>query len=98
MKTFKNQTELFNHIWETREHVSELSGEQLLHKGHPQWHWQFLHILPKGSYPAFKLREDNIILGTIKEHENQESIPKFKELYAIMKRKYYKEVYGKEFD
>ena len=52
---FKNQAELFNYIWETRPHVSELTGEKLLPKGDFKWHWQFLHVLPKGSYKYYKL-------------------------------------------
>lgn len=92
---FKNQTELFNYIWETREHKSELSGEPLLPKGHFQWHWQFLHVLPKGAYPYYKLRPENIILGTIKEHEHQESIQSFQDKKSELKMAYYKEFYNK---
>ena len=52
---FKNQKELFEYIWETREHISELSGKPLYHRNHDLWHWQFLHVLPKGHYKAYKL-------------------------------------------
>jgi len=93
IKDFNNQIELFNYIWETREHISELSGEPLLNKGAFQWHWQFLHILPKGTYPKYRLNPENIVLGTVKEHENQESIPKFQELKSKLKRQYYDEFY-----
>ncbi len=65
---FISQTDLFNHIWNTRPHVSEVSGEELFQKGHRQWHWQFSHILGKGLYGGFKLREDNIVLITPDEH------------------------------
>jgi len=85
-------------IWNSRPHVSELSGKPLLQIGNYYWHYQFLHILPKGSYPEYKLNPDNILLGTPEEHRNQESIPFFKIRYAEMKRRYYKEIYGKEFD
>lgn len=94
---FKNQTELFNFIWETREHVSELTGKPLLNRNHPQWHWQFIHILGKGAYPSFKLREDNILLGLPDEHTNQEQYDIFNEKHTELKRKYYKEIYNKEF-
>lgn len=95
---FKNQKELFNYIWETREHVSELSGTPLLPKSHFQWHWQFLHVLPKGTYKKWELNPDNILLGTPDDHNNQESFPKFVELKEKLRREYYKEFYNKEFD
>lgn len=94
---FKNQKELFNFIWETRAaqngFVSELSGEPLFNKNHFQWHWQFLHVLPKGTYPKYKLNPDNIILGTPSEHENQESFKLFQDKKSELKRKYYDEYY-----
>lgn len=95
---FKNKTDLFNYVWETREHVSEFSGDPLLPKGHPQWHWQMAHILPYGSYPSYKFRPDNIALITVHEHETQESLPQFRERYEQMNRLYYKEIYHKNFD
>jgi hypothetical protein len=94
MKIFKNQRDLFEHIWNTREHVSELSGDPLLPKGHFQWHWQFLHILPKGSYPHYRLNIENIVLGTVQEHENQEMIGKFNELKSKLKAEYYEKYYN----
>ena len=96
--TFKNQTELFNHIWETREQVSELSGKPLLFKGHFQWYWQFLHVLPKGTYPKYKLNPDNIILALPEEHENQEQFNSFLERRQELTREYYREHYCKEFE
>lgn len=94
---FKNQSEMFAHIWETRPHVSEISGNPLVPKGHFKHHWQYAHILSKGAYPEFKLRPDNIILLTPTEHEQQESFPEFIEKREEMKRLYYKEIYNKEF-
>lgn len=98
MKTFKNQKEMFVWIWDARHHQSELSGKQLLHPNHPQWHWQFLHVLPKGSYPKYKLNPDNILLGLPEEHERQEQFEVFKKKKLELKRQYYKEFYGKEYD
>jgi len=99
MKIFKNQRELFNHIWDTREHVSELSGQPLLPKGHLQWHWQFMHVLPKGRYAHYRLNIENIVLGTVKEHENQETNKRFKELKTKLKAEYYEKYYNiKRFD
>lgn len=65
---FKNQTELFNYLWEIKPHVSEISGEPLHPKGHWKWHWQFAHICEKSLYRKIKLSEDNIILLTPEEH------------------------------
>ena len=93
----KNQKELFNHIWNTREHRSELTGKPLYNTNHSQWHWQFLHVLPKGSYPKYKLNPDNIMLALPEEHQNQNKYDKFKEKYEELRRQYYKEHYGKEF-
>lgn len=98
MKQFKNQKELFDWIWENRPHVSELSGEPLLPKWNQMWYFQFLHILPKGTYPAYKLNPNNILLGLPEEHINQESNPIFRTKYDELKQKYYKEFYGKEFE
>jgi hypothetical protein len=95
---FKNQADLFNHIWDTRPHVSELSGEPLLPPNAMKWIWQFLHVLPKGSYPKYKLREENIILALPAEHANQEQYEKFIERRDQLKREYYKEFYNKIFE
>ena len=94
---FKNQKELFEHIWETREHISELSGKPLLPKGHFQFYWQFLHVLSKGAYPSYKLEEKNILLALPEEHEKQEEFAIFIEKRDELKSLYYKEIYGKEF-
>lgn len=96
--TFKNQKELFNYIWETREHKSELSGLALLPKNHFQWHWQFLHVLPKGSYPGYKLNSDNIILALPEEHQRQNEFDYFNKKYDQLRQQYYKEFYNKEYD
>ena len=65
----KNQSELFNQIWEEREHISEISGRPLFNKGHMQFFWQFSHTLPKGLYPRLKLEKRNIVLMLPGEHE-----------------------------
>jgi len=86
-----NLSELFNEIWEERPHISEFSDKPLLPKGHYQWHWQFLHVLPHGSYKRYKFRKENIMLGLPDEHANQESNPKFRERYDQLKAQYNKE-------
>lgn len=94
---FRTQKEMFNYIWETRPHFSEVSGKKLLPKGDFKWHWCFAHILPKGSYPKWKFSSDNIMLMLPEEHARQESFPAFIEKRDELKRKYYKEFYNKEF-
>ncbi len=97
MRTFKNQKELFMHIWNSRPHVSELTENPLLPISSDLWHWQFAHILPKGAYPSYKLREENIMLMLPDEHKNQEHYEKFIQRRDELRRKYYKEIYGKDF-
>lgn len=94
---FKTQSKLFDHIWNTRSHVSELTGKPLLPKGHFQWIWQFSHILPKGSYPKWKFEEKNIILCLPEEHAHQERYPIFVHRRDELKREYYKQFYNKQF-
>lgn len=93
----KNQTELFNYIWETRPHFSELSGKPLLSKTHPQWHWQFIHVLPKGKYSKYKLNPDNILLGLPEEHEKQNNFEVFNQRYEELHRRYYQEIYQRSY-
>ena len=95
--SFTSQPKLFAHIWETRKHRSELSDAPLLPKGHFQWHWQFAHILPKGSYPKWKFEPKNIILCLPDEHSRQETFPEFIRRRDELKREYYKEFYNKIF-
>jgi len=87
----KSLTPLFLEIWESRPHISEVSGKPLLWQGHPQWHWQFAHVLSKGAYPAFKYRSENIMLMLPEEHEKQERFDKFIEKRDELKRQYYDE-------
>ena len=95
---FKNQKQLFEYIWESRSHISELTGKPLLNQNHTKWHWQFLHILPKGSYPKYKFNPENIILALPEEHEKQEFYPEFIRRRNELRQKYYEEFYGKVFD
>lgn len=94
---FRNQKELFAYVWETRKHVSQLSGRALLPEGHSLWHWQFLHVLGKGAYGRYKLRTENILLGLPSEHEHQEEFGVFREKRDALRREYYREFYNKEF-
>lgn len=82
-------------IWNERPHVSEISDKPLLDKMHPLWHWQFLHILPHGTYPEFGLRKENIMLATWEEHQNQHKHKAFTDKADELRAQYYAEGYGK---
>lgn len=60
---FKSQISVWNYIWDTREHVCELSGRELdFQKGSLLWRCCNAHILPKGKYPKFKYLPENHML------------------------------------
>lgn len=56
---------LFREIWEEREHVSFLSGNELRFNVSC-----FAHVLPKGKgfFPKYAYRKENIVLVTPEEH------------------------------
>ena len=85
---FKNQKEMFDYVWDSRPHISELSNRPLLPRNHFKWHWQFLHVLPKGSYPKYKLNPENILLALPDEHDRQEQFEVFVEKREELKREY----------
>jgi hypothetical protein len=97
MKEFKNQHDLFEHIWNTHEHVSEINGDPLLSKTHWQWIWQFAHVLCKKTYPYYKLKEENIMLMLPEQHEHQEQYDVYNEKKLELTQQYYKEFYSKEY-
>lgn len=61
---------LFMEIWIERPHVSFLSGEPLGNVMRPIF---MSHLLPKGSYPKYRLEKKNIILMTAQEHTDWHS-------------------------
>jgi hypothetical protein len=85
---FKTQKEMLLWIWGNRPHVSELTGEPLLPKGHYKWYWQFLHVLSKQAYPSYKFESDNIILALPEEHEKQEDYEYFRNKRDELKLRY----------
>lgn len=73
IKYFKKPTgelELFNQIWNSRPHVSQISGQKLFDKSHKFWINQFMHVRGKGADPSNRLNRENIILATWEEHYN----------------------------
>ncbi len=91
-----NQKTMFKEIIAERTPFSELSYKPLYREGHWQWHWQFLHILPKGTYPELKLFKGNIILGLPEEHDKQEQYEEFQERKQLL-RDVYREIKSEEF-
>ena len=53
-------------VWDEREHVCEVCGRELGDYPNPSF---FSHLLPRGSYPKFKRRMDNIRLKDPLCHE-----------------------------
>lgn len=74
-RTESGEANLFAEIWAERSHKSQISGKPLLPKGHPMWHWQFMHIVPKSVYSRLRLDKRNIVLGTVDEHIIQTARP-----------------------
>lgn len=91
MSNFKNQTELFDWIYENRDWKSEIDGSKLPRKGNPLWYWCFAHVLPKGAYPSMKLDPENIMLMTPEQHLNQEKFEAFQAKKQALKERYYLE-------
>jgi hypothetical protein len=63
------QRELFIRIWMTRPRRSQVSDVKL---GPDMCAWMFSHVLPKSTYPAGKVDEENIVLMTFDEHQKWE--------------------------
>lgn len=97
---FKNQTALFNYLWDSKPQVSEISGCLLFGKHHSMWHFQFSHVLSKGAFPKFKLKPENIWLMLPSEHilltehpEKTKLLPEWKtywEEYELLRIEYFK--------
>lgn len=106
-RTYKRRVtgegELFKEIWAEREHRSFVSGVRLKYFDVSC----FAHLIPKGSYPAYRLRKENIILLTPDEHHKFDHAsheikddPKWKKVFEMveeLKRKYNEEFKIKKF-
>jgi hypothetical protein len=62
---------LFFKKWKNSNKKSEISERELDHLeiGSTQWRMCFMHVLPKGKYPLYRVFEENIILGHPEEHQ-----------------------------
>lgn len=102
---FKNQVELFNHVWETSNKKCFVSGRDLTKVPAYKWHNMFAHVLPKGKYSKWKLNPVNIVVlhpdihylydfGTIEQQNNSgydfEPLRKLKEQLKIEYEENYK--------
>lgn len=98
------ELDLFKEIWEERPHISEISGEPLREFDVRY----FSHILPKSTFPLYRLRKENILLKTPEEHNawqfKQHTLKgniKWKFVFLLkleLTQNYYKEFYGKEYN
>ena len=84
-------------IWAERPHICFVTKEPLGNEPLPVY---FMHVLGKKAYPAFRLKKENIVLGTAEIHNQYDSgttinDPIFKPLLALkqfLKEEYYKTV------
>ena len=83
----------FRMIWEERPHHCQVCGVNL-----PVFdHWNYMHVLSKGSFPKFRLLKECIVLACRDCHTQYDcgstkDDPKFKwvlELKQKLKQKYY---------
>jgi hypothetical protein len=62
------EAEIFEEIWNERPHKSEISGRDVGCFEDFMFPNLFAHVLPKGKYPKFRLRKDNIMILNPREH------------------------------
>lgn len=87
------QLQMFKEIYEARLEAgtwkSDISGKPLPKQNEAFWVWSFSHILPRSTFPKYKLNPDNVCLMTSAEHtlyENFTEASKRKALYTIYQR------------
>ena len=93
-KELKRQQELmFRRLWDKYPRICEVTGKTI-----PTFStWNFHHILTKGAYPSFYLREENILIclpmvhRDIHDHPMKKEYEFVAELHAKLKRQYYDE-------
>lgn len=60
---FTNLTDLYKHVWSTREHRCIFTGEDLDKVPQHLFLNMFMHILRKSGYSFWKFNPENIVLG-----------------------------------
>jgi hypothetical protein len=79
VRKVSGEGEAFAKVWQRCGGFSEVDRTQrLLPYGDPMWHWQFSHLLPKGSYPSDRTDLMNIVATTVDEHLNEWPLAKEK--------------------
>lgn len=63
------ERDLFVKLYHKRGGVCEVTGERLLPPEHSMFHCQGSHLLPKGTYPDYRMDERNIAMITIEKHD-----------------------------
>jgi|GEM_PF-2932655 hypothetical protein len=65
------EAKLFDKIWKEREHICAITGERLEFTPYTHlWFQCFSHLLPKGSWPKYRLNKENIVLKSPKAHRD----------------------------
>lgn len=59
------EKQFFFNIWHSRPHICDLCG---CHLGYEPLAYHFSHILGKGAYPRFRLKDENIMLNCFDCH------------------------------
>ena len=70
------ERELFVGLWAKCGGKSEVSGEKLPDPASPLFHYCGSHLLPKGTYPDYRLDPRNVVMMTPQEHERWHAEPK----------------------
>lgn len=66
MRTATGEAVMFETIWNTRPHVSFITGKSL---GSEARSFFFAHVLHKSTHPEFRLYDRNIVLLTHEQHQ-----------------------------
>jgi len=97
VRTKERDEVFFEHIWNTRPHLSEVSLTPLNYEFGKTMFFVFSHVLAKGTYPQFRHYTKNIVLMTLEEHQEWEfRDQKSRELQfvstmkEVLKEEYYK--------
>lgn len=80
----KKDSDLYQEIWSTRPHKSEVSDKPL---GEKQRSIFFSHILCKKNYPRFRHNPENIILMTPQEHHDWEFADRNKDHFKVVRER-----------
>src|SRR5690606_6192182 len=68
----RKDKEFFKSIWDSRPHLSEVSGKKLDYDFSPSMYFVFSHVLSKAAYPSYRHDPRNIVLVTLEEHQEWE--------------------------